>query len=82
MPFSQLRVDRLNIRFADLSHGAFKALTGGRLDPPGQIDISWYDTLVAWADVKIDLKGTSAMPKANVKVRCGAIVIGKDVKLR
>ncbi|KAL9104867.1 MAG: hypothetical protein Q9163_000253 [Psora crenata] len=26
----------------DLSHGAFQALTGGNLDPPGQIDISWH----------------------------------------
>ncbi|KAK0507659.1 hypothetical protein JMJ35_009548 [Cladonia borealis] len=26
----------------DLSQGAFKALTGGNLDPPGQIDISWH----------------------------------------
>ena len=25
----------------DLSHGAFQALTGGHLDPPGEINISW-----------------------------------------
>ena len=25
----------------DLSYGAFKQLTGGKLDPPGRIDISW-----------------------------------------
>jgi len=25
----------------DLSHGAFQALTGGKLDPPGKINISW-----------------------------------------
>lgn len=25
----------------DLSHGAFQALTGGNLDPPGEINISW-----------------------------------------
>ncbi|USW56796.1 Putative RlpA-like domain superfamily protein [Septoria linicola] len=26
----------------DLSTGAFKALTGGDLDPPGQINIQWH----------------------------------------
>ncbi|KAL8838703.1 MAG: hypothetical protein Q9176_004943 [Flavoplaca citrina] len=26
----------------DLSHGAFQALTGGSLDPPGRFDIKWY----------------------------------------
>lgn len=25
----------------DLSHGAFQAMTGGKLDPPGKINISW-----------------------------------------
>ncbi len=25
----------------DLSHGAFQALTGGNLDPPGQFNIDW-----------------------------------------
>ncbi|MCJ1271477.1 hypothetical protein MMC22_011378, partial [Lobaria immixta] len=25
----------------DLSHGAFQALTGGNLDPPGQFNIKW-----------------------------------------
>ena len=41
VPSSQWKVDRLKIRIADLSHGAFTALTGGHLDPPGQFDISW-----------------------------------------
>lgn len=26
----------------DLSHGAFQALTGGNLDPPGQFNIEWH----------------------------------------
>lgn len=26
----------------DLSHGAFQALTGGALDPPGQFNIEWH----------------------------------------
>ncbi|KAL8899532.1 MAG: hypothetical protein Q9207_006158 [Kuettlingeria erythrocarpa] len=26
----------------DLSHGAFQALTGGALDPPGQFEIEWH----------------------------------------
>ncbi|KAL8857202.1 MAG: hypothetical protein Q9178_006257 [Gyalolechia marmorata] len=26
----------------DLSHGAFMALTGGALDPPGQFNIEWH----------------------------------------
>ena len=25
----------------DLSHGAFQALTGGNLDPPGEFNINW-----------------------------------------
>ena len=33
--------DTVLMKGQDLSHGAFEALTGGNLDPPGEIDISW-----------------------------------------
>ncbi|KAI4117135.1 MAG: hypothetical protein LQ338_007603 [Usnochroma carphineum] len=30
----------------DLSHGAFQALTGGNLDPPGQFNIEWFVSFI------------------------------------
>lgn len=35
------------MRSLDLSQGAFKALTGGKMDPPGQFIIEWY-TIEQW----------------------------------
>ena len=59
----------------DLSVGAFKALTGGNLDPPGTFNIDWSvfpssDCFVVGMGANCSGIGTSAMLTGNVNGVC------------